>query len=220
MFPSTNLFSKNALISPLLIVNRVECVSSENSNLLIGTNTNGLELTSGSSNVLLGCPTGTLLTTGSANTLVGGSVGMKLSTGTRNTCLGHETCGELNSGDDNVVVGASAGAGLTQGSTNVLMGPTSGSLLVTGSGNTCCGANSNVSHSAAVNQTALGNGAVCVSDNSIMLGDANVRGVHVGSLNALPGPFANNSKAAEAGVKVGQLYRLSGSGHTTICVRI
>lgn len=125
-------------------------------NVIVGKcGTIGANITSGSSNTLLGIGASQALTTGSNNVSIGnyvnhynttGSDNISLgansnySSGSKNIVLGNSTWQSTNAtGSDNIVLGYANGASATSANTNVIIGYASGKCITTGYGNTFLG---------------------------------------------------------------------------------
>jgi hypothetical protein len=80
--------------------------------------------------------------------------------------------GAGNTGTNSVFVGANAGTGST-GTSNTAVGVNAGDAITTGMTNTCIGSDSDADPTSN-NQTAIGNGATCTTDNEMVLGNASL----------------------------------------------
>lgn len=123
----------------------IALINVNTNNLAISNGTTSLrKLTSGTLNTTYGPGnTGDEITTGSSNTLIGATCGRTISTGQRNTVIGYGACGlnTTNAGAlfGNTCVGFFAGTSLIDNSSiavgNALFGNNAGRLLTTGSRN-------------------------------------------------------------------------------------
>lgn len=127
-------------------------------------------------------------TTGSGNTSIGYDALKENTTGMQNVALSYNALGNNTTGQGNVAVGVSSLLLNTTGDNNVAIGKHAGATAnfananVTGSLNTFIGYESGSgSPTQLTNATAIGNGALVSSSNTIQLGNANVTTVNIGT---------------------------------------
>jgi hypothetical protein len=159
------------------------------------------DITSGSSNVVVGALAGENITTGAENTIVGTGAFRQAATGYDNVVIGREAMGlGYVEGHDNVVVGKGAGYDVTTGNDNTLVGRASGGNITTGEGNTLIGYQSGNtgtvdivggtyntfigyqargSSATSINQIVIGKTAQGQGNNSVTLGNADVTNVYM-----------------------------------------
>ena len=162
-------------------------------------------------------------TTGSDNTSVGNGSLLNNISGTSNTAVGSGSLSSntlgilnaafgvdallLNNGDKNTAIGSSALDHNSSGGFNTATGFQAGNTITTGSYNTAIGYNSDVLTGALTNTTAIGNGAIVATSNSMQLGNTAVTNVKTsGTLtaNAVTYPNAHGTN--------GQVLATTGSG--------
>ncbi|MBT6469235.1 MAG: hypothetical protein HOK63_06275 [Thaumarchaeota archaeon] len=88
--------------------------------------------------------------------------------------MGHTTTGTLDNALRNTAVGIDSMSAITSGDDNTIIGYDAGDSITTGSTNTVIGSTADVSGANASNQTAIGYGSVCVGNNEVSLGNADV----------------------------------------------
>jgi hypothetical protein len=132
-------------------------VNTKGTNVILGQGNVLGSLTTGANNVAVGQYTLNYLESGSENLGMGYSA-MYSTRGSNNVGLGHNSLWTNNTGNNNTAVGHSSG------------------YANTGSNNTFLGYQSNSSGSV-TNATAIGNGAIVTSNNTIQLGNSSVTSV-------------------------------------------
>jgi hypothetical protein len=149
------------------------------------------------------------LSQGASNNIVLGSEALDWSTTTANdnVILGKHVMRFATSAAKNIVIGHNSTFPLTTAIENVIVGNQAGAVITTESNNTLLGNLTNIS-AGATNATALGNGAVVTTSNSIQLGNASVSSVNTsGTLTAGTVTYPRAHGTA------GQVLTTAGSGN-------
>jgi hypothetical protein len=110
---------------------------------------------------------------------IGYQAGFAITSGTNNTVIGTSMDQGTCTGTHNTVVGRLVARTLTNGTRNTAVGWNSMSTVTTGDNNVCIGDQSDVSGADAQNQTAIGQGATAVTNNSVTLGNSSVTAVYM-----------------------------------------
>jgi hypothetical protein len=149
-----------------------------NSNMIIGDELCGEDLTTGTRNTFIGRGAGIDVTSGSGNTCIGDGAGFALGTGSFNTFIGRENRGGAGATEKCTMVGADAGNNGVANDETVCIGYQAGnansgakpygdnSVLI---GNHACPGTSGDANVIAIGHSALGQGA-----NTAVIGDANI----------------------------------------------
>jgi len=175
-------------------------------NTALGGDTLKLNVT-GSYNVAIGVDALQLNTAGNENTAVG-TAACNLTTAGGNTAVGRGALGTNVSGAECVAVGYTALSLSTQNS-NAALGAYAGRTITSGVGNTFVGFSAGFHASQKLNPAntmALGNGAYTAADNTVVVGNASVTDVYLGSVTGAAklhtaGITAGTAAAAPNGVE-------------------
>lgn len=128
-----------------------------------------------------------------------------------NTAIGH-SAGRTTQGNLNTYVGSDAGSNMVTGDGNVVVGYNAGNDATWSYGNTFLGRDTGTGGASIVHSTAIGNGAVVSTSNTVMLGtDSDYlqkTGIPV---------YANNAAATAGGLVAGMFYR-TGDDPDVVCV--
>lgn len=127
--------------------------------------------TEGTDNSFFGYSAGLRNTTGENNSYFGRNTGSQNQTANNNSYFGHFTGANV-TGGFNTFVGGSVAINTSTGSSNVFIGYLAGSTNTTGGGITLIGTQTNVGSNNLNNATAIGNGAVVSTSNTMVLGRA------------------------------------------------
>ncbi len=134
----------------------------------------GLDLTTGSDNIIMGFAAGGNFDTGVQNVLIGtGAGGNFIGASSRNTAVGHNALqASVNVSTDNVGIGYRPGLSITTGSYNVLIGSDAGLLITTGSRNIAIGNTALSTATIRNDNIAIGEGALiaCNSEENLAIG--------------------------------------------------
>ncbi|HNU89465.1 MAG TPA: tail fiber domain-containing protein, partial [Ferruginibacter sp.] len=113
------------------------------------------------------------LASGTQNVMMGSWAMASHTGGAQNTAIGNFVMGQGTAGNNNTALGAFALLN-SSGSSNVSIGHNSGNTITTGSNNTFVGTNANATTGALTNATALGYNASVSQSNSLILGNTSV----------------------------------------------
>ncbi len=114
------------------------------------------------------------LSTANDNTAVGAFAGDMLSSGSANTAIGAFSLGAMTTSHNNTSIGYNTLSNATGGD-NTALGQSSGATITTGNSNTVLGSGANISTGAAVDQIALGAGALTDQNNQVAIGSGSAR---------------------------------------------
>jgi hypothetical protein len=180
-FSDTTTFSKDLAVNGITVGRGG---GSDSTNTAIGylaltANTTGINNTANGSGAL------TANTTGDGNTGNGLAALFSNISGNNNTASGGAALYSNTTGDGNTAIGGEALAFNTSGSSNTAIGAGALSSNSTGEFNTAIGYLANVVSDSLTNATAIGNGAIVESSNTIQLGNTDVTNVKTsGTLTA------------------------------------
>jgi hypothetical protein len=141
-------------------------------NIRIGDNTTGSNLTDGHNNIFMGIGAGNSTTTGCYNNFLGKYAGLSNTTGSSNNFLGFLAGYNNTTGGSNAFFGVGAGNCNTTGSRNTFFGEYAGLSNTTGSFNNFLGRSAGRSNTTGDNNTFLGkySGLSTSASNKIILG--------------------------------------------------
>jgi len=151
--------------------------------------------TTGGQNISLGTNSLTRNTTGDVNIALGLQALSFNTSGSYNVGISTSALQANTTGSFNIAIGKDASLNSTTSSQNTFIGYSSGLTNTTGSANTLLGYQTNVQSGTISNATAIGNGAIVTSSNTIQLGNADVTmvksaGVLSSSRGLLPPKFS------------------------------
>ena len=109
----------------------------------------------------------------------------------------------------NTAVGRDSLLSISEGASNTGVGYLAGNAITTGLNNTIVGKGSNPSANNSTNQTVIGFGTTGVSDNSVVLGNAVIKDVYMGS---------DSGAVVHSGALVNGLTAINLTGNTTLAL--
>ncbi len=173
---NTNLGSTNTALG----ANALQLNTTGVSNTAVGASSQ-LNSGVGTFNTSVGTNTLLFLASGSSNAAFGSSALRNVTSGSTNAALGTSALFTLTSGDSNTAVGTNAISNNTTGSENTALGRNAGRYFSTGtsantnaSGSIFIGFNSRANAVGQTNQIVIGNEALGLGSNTVVLGNDNV----------------------------------------------
>jgi hypothetical protein len=175
--------------------NAGRAATTSNQNIAIGQNAGGSLSTGSGNNVLIGLGAGSLITTGTNNTAIGstslqttttgnqntaiGQNSLRLNVSSYNTALGYNSGAKISGGQQQVVIGYESLGNNTTGNFNIAIGSQAGRTtnvgdLVSSSSSIFIGYNTKALADAQTNQIVIGDQAIGLGSNSVVLGNTSI----------------------------------------------
>ena len=120
----------------------------------------GDAITTGANNTVVGHYAGSSLTTGAQSVAIGSYALQTATDPVNSVCVGHDAGKAITTGDSNTYIGQGTGTATTTGGSNTAIGNVAGDVVTTGSNNLCIGINTDPSVNSALQETAIGYGAI------------------------------------------------------------